>query len=102
MASLLVLTGVSTPADLLAAPPHQRPTHLATDLAGLFTVDSGTEGWQVQRRGAGLELGGAGAPIAALRALSAAAWREGGQRPAITASSPAALAALRALGLAPA
>ncbi|MFD4466659.1 HAD-IIA family hydrolase [Rhodococcus sp. NPDC058505] len=33
--SLLVLTGVSTPADLLAAPPAQRPTYLATALAAL-------------------------------------------------------------------
>ena len=36
MDSLLVLTGVSGPADLLAAPPQRRPTYVAADLAGLF------------------------------------------------------------------
>lgn len=39
MDSLLVLTGVSTPADLLAAPPHQRPTHVAANSAALSTPD---------------------------------------------------------------
>ncbi|GAA1480071.1 hypothetical protein GCM10009624_05110 [Gordonia sinesedis] len=34
--SLLVLTGVSTPTDLLLAPPEQRPTYVADGLAGLF------------------------------------------------------------------
>ncbi|WP_433826042.1 HAD-IIA family hydrolase [Actinoplanes sp. CA-015351] len=34
--SLLVLTGVSGPADLLAAPPHRRPTFVAADLSALF------------------------------------------------------------------
>ncbi|MET3806938.1 HAD superfamily hydrolase (TIGR01450 family) [Nakamurella sp. UYEF19] len=38
MPSLFVLTGVSTPADLLAAPPARRPTYVAFDLRGL--VDS--------------------------------------------------------------
>ncbi|MBB2943123.1 HAD superfamily hydrolase (TIGR01450 family) [Actinoplanes lutulentus] len=36
MDSLLVLTGVSGPADLLAAPPHRRPTYVAADLSALF------------------------------------------------------------------
>ncbi len=39
MDSLLVLTGVSTRADALAAPPNQRPTFVAEDLSALFTVD---------------------------------------------------------------
>jgi glycerol-1-phosphatase len=34
--SLLVLTGVSRPADAVLAPPGQRPTYLARDLAGLL------------------------------------------------------------------
>jgi HAD superfamily hydrolase (TIGR01457 family) len=34
--SLLVLSGVSTAADLLAAPPEQRPTYLAADIRGLL------------------------------------------------------------------
>jgi len=33
--SLLVLTGVNSVADLLGAPPEQRPTYVATDLRGL-------------------------------------------------------------------
>ena len=33
--SLLVLTGVSTAADLLAAPPELRPTYVARDLSAL-------------------------------------------------------------------
>ena len=33
--SLLVLTGVTRPADLLLAPPDRRPTYVAADLAGL-------------------------------------------------------------------
>ena len=35
--SLLVLTGVSHPSDLLAAPPEQRPTYLGRDLTALFS-----------------------------------------------------------------
>lgn len=35
MASLMVLTGVHGPMDLLRAPQHRRPTHLAYDLSGL-------------------------------------------------------------------
>ena len=33
--SLLVFTGVTRVVDLLAAPPHQRPTYVAADLRGL-------------------------------------------------------------------
>ena len=33
--SLLVLTGVTTPADLLLAPPQRRPAYIAADLGGL-------------------------------------------------------------------
>jgi glycerol-1-phosphatase len=34
--SLLVLTGVTQPADVVLAPPQQRPTYLAYDLGGLL------------------------------------------------------------------
>ena len=34
--SMLVLTGVTRPADAVLAPPHQRPTYLAHDLSGLL------------------------------------------------------------------
>lgn len=36
--SLLVLTGVTRAADLLAAPPHHRPTFVAEDLRGLLVA----------------------------------------------------------------
>ena len=36
MDSLLVLTGVSTAADLDAAPPDRRPTYVARDLSALL------------------------------------------------------------------
>ncbi|GAB3146836.1 HAD-IIA family hydrolase [Micromonospora sonneratiae] len=39
MDSLLVLTGVSSLADLLDAPPSARPTFVARDLGGLFEMD---------------------------------------------------------------
>jgi glycerol 3-phosphatase-2 len=98
--SLLVLTGVSQPRDLIAAPPHQRPTYVAADLAGLFAdVDTlaitgeGT-GWQL-RDG---ELTGHGDPIAALRALAAAAW-DGQDVTAVRGATDDAAQALRALGL---
>ena len=34
--SMLVLTGVSRPRDVVAAPPEQRPTYIGTDLRSLF------------------------------------------------------------------
>jgi HAD superfamily hydrolase (TIGR01450 family) len=98
MDSLLVLTGVTTPGDLLAAPPHRRPTHIGADLTALFTVDGGPEGWEVRRREGRLELAAAGTVVGALRALCAAAWA-GSAPTAVAPGSPEAEAALRALGL---
>ncbi|MGZ4590694.1 MAG: HAD-IIA family hydrolase [Actinomycetes bacterium] len=79
--SLLVLTGVSTPADLVVAVPAQRPTYLAVDLrSGLLAahppVTSGADGWTcggrtVSRAGA---ITGEGEDIDALRAACVAAW----------------------------
>jgi glycerol 3-phosphatase-2 len=40
MDSILVLTGVSTPTDLFAAPPSARPTYVAMDLGGLYEPDA--------------------------------------------------------------
>jgi glycerol-1-phosphatase len=106
MASLLVLTGVSTAADLLAAPPHQRPSHVAEDLRGLFTPDGvvaladGAGDWATQRHGAGVELTGSGSHLAALAALCAVAWGPHALAvDEISAGSPAAATALKALGL---
>jgi HAD superfamily hydrolase (TIGR01450 family) len=108
MDSLLVLTGVCGPRDLLAAPPARRPTHVAADLSGLFDVDGALRvpvpsgevgGWRVTRTGAGrLEVTGDGDALDLLRLLCGAAWAEPAT-PRVTAGSPAAAAALRGLDL---
>lgn len=91
--SLLVLTGVTTAVDLLAAPPGLRPTYVSAGLAGLLTAHPAPErlagdrwacgGWTATASaaapgdgaGPGLVLGGAGRDdIDALRALCAAGW----------------------------
>jgi hypothetical protein len=81
--SLLVLTGVTSPAEAVLAPPSQRATYLAEDLTGLLephpavTVQGGAfgcGGWTARQDGDRLELTGAGEPIDGLRALCAAAW----------------------------
>jgi glycerol 3-phosphatase-2 len=104
MDSLLVLTGVAGPADLLGAPRTRRPTYVAADLDGLFApadaaaVGSGTAGWQVRVDGRDLVLDGDGPAEAALRALCVAAWDT--DRPRIRAEGGAAEKALVELGLA--
>jgi len=81
--SLLVLTGVTSPAEAVLAPPSQRPTYLAQDLDGLLephpevsSADGafGCGGWTAARTDDQLELSGDGERIDGLRALCAAAW----------------------------
>ena len=81
--SMLVLTGVTGTAEAVLAPPHQRPTYLAEDLAGLVethpavTAEAGgfsCGGWTACWEGDRLELAGGGSRIDGLRALCAAAW----------------------------
>jgi glycerol-1-phosphatase len=81
--SLLVLTGVTSPTEAVLAPPEQRPTYIAEDLAGLLephpavTSDDGAfgcGGWTARLDGNQLELTGGGGHIDGLRALCAAAW----------------------------
>ena len=81
--SLLVLTGVTGPAEAVLAPPSQRPTYLAEDLAGLLephpdvtSADGAFScgGWTATRTEDQLELSGDGERIDGLRALCAAAW----------------------------
>lgn len=92
MESLLVLTGVTTPAELLAAPDDRRPTHVAADLAALSTPDESSRlpewssgaarkgRWRVtsEDRQLVLETGPDPASpedgVDALRALARAAW----------------------------
>jgi hypothetical protein len=98
---MLVLTGVTAPADLLLAPPPQRPTYLARSVRGLLDrqpapVRDGDAwscgGWRV---GPGLRRTGSGDDLDALRALCAAAWA-----PAAAATDPdTARAAVRGLDL---
>ncbi|WP_103503850.1 MULTISPECIES: HAD hydrolase-like protein [unclassified Streptomyces] len=98
--SLLVLTGVTDGAQLLAAPPEHRPTYLAADLRGLLAPLAapvpedggfGCAGWRARAVGGSLELEGEGDPVDGLRALCAAAWTAAGER-------PSALDAEQALG----
>jgi glycerol 3-phosphatase-2 len=82
--SMLVLTGVTNPAEAVLAPPGQRPTYLADDLNGLLqphpevTAAVGGAytcgGWTAHWTGDQLELDGRGERIDGLRALCAATW----------------------------
>jgi len=82
--SLLVLTGVTSPADLLLAPPDRRPTYVAADLGGLNAgqpevTRSGDEfscgGWTATAGADGRPMAsGSGDRVDGLRALCAAAW----------------------------
>jgi glycerol 3-phosphatase-2 len=103
--SLLVFTGVSRPADAIAAAPVRRPAYLARDLGGLLTphpevtpADGGLRcgGWTARLApDAGqLELSGSGDPLDALRALCGAAWSAPGP-----VTPDVAAAALRGLDL---
>ncbi|MFE7664475.1 HAD-IIA family hydrolase [Streptomyces celluloflavus] len=85
--SLLVLTGVTTAAELLAAPPQHRPTYVDADLRGILgpqptvsAADGGFRcgGWTAALSGDALVLDGDGAPLDGLRALCAAAWTAAG------------------------
>jgi glycerol-1-phosphatase len=114
--SMLVLTGVSQPADAVLAPPQCRPTYLAVDLTGLLephpdviTADGAFRcaAWTVrlmsddgppvpgrQTASARLEVSGSGQPIDGLRALCAAAW----SAEAVTAEAVTAEMAHSAVG----
>jgi glycerol-1-phosphatase len=90
MDTLLVLTGVSTPADVLAAEPRMRPTYLAADLSamGLPAQTSrvaAVPGWSVEVSRDAVTLtaapvaeqvggGASDGPVDALRALCTAVW----------------------------
>ncbi|KUH36296.1 MULTISPECIES: HAD-IIA family hydrolase [Streptomyces] len=86
--SLLVLTGVTDPARLLAAVPEHRPTYVDADLRGLLTGQPEVSaagggfccgGWTASVDGGALVLDGTGEPMDGLRALCAAAWTDAGE-----------------------
>ncbi|MFE9806677.1 HAD hydrolase-like protein [Streptomyces sp. NPDC005548] len=86
--SLLVLTGVTDGAQLLAAPPQHRPTYVDADLRGMLTGQPEVEeagegfrcgGWTAKAGSEELELSGDGEAIDGLRALCAAAWTAAGE-----------------------
>lgn len=85
--SLLVLTGVTDGAQLLAAPPQHRPTYVDADLRGLLTGQPEITregdgfrcgGWTATAGADRLELTGDGGAMDGLRALCAAAWTAAG------------------------
>jgi len=87
MDSLLVLTGVTTLEDLLAAPPERRPTYVSSDLGGLFephprpvAEDGGVRcgGWTAEVVDGTAHLTGNGNRDDGIRALADACWRAGG------------------------
>lgn len=90
VASLLVLTGVATPPEVVAAPRGLRPTYVAEGLAdGLLephprvaAVDGGWAcgGWTAGRDGT---LTGAGSRVDAVRAACVTAWSGRSDAPAL-------------------
>ena len=81
--SLLVLSGVAGPRDLLTASPAHRPTHLALDVSGLHRPPApverdgdewAREGWTARWEAGRLRLKGGGDPLDGLRVACAAAW----------------------------
>lgn len=101
--SLLVLTGVSTAAQLLGASPSERPTYLAESLDALTARPDELRigprpGWTVTPDADTLVATGSGEPFDLLRALCDAAWSVG--KSAVRAGDEAAADALTRLGLA--
>lgn len=81
--SLLVLTGVSGPVDLLTAGVDRRPTYVSADLSGLFRPADESRvpasgpvagGWRVSQEGDRAVLDGSGDPLDALRLLCGVTW----------------------------
>jgi HAD superfamily hydrolase (TIGR01450 family) len=81
--SMLVLTGVTRLAELVAADPSERPTYLAVELDGLLTAHRAPEavnggfaagGWQASAVEGRLVVRGTGAADDWWRAVAAAAW----------------------------
>jgi glycerol-1-phosphatase len=109
MDALLVLTGVSRPAELISAPPPLRPRYVAADLTALLRPAADSEiaarpGWRVDVRPDGTvrlscdKAAGEPDPLAALCALCHACWSAGVVPRNVEPADPAARHALAALG----
>jgi hypothetical protein len=82
---LLVLTGVTGLGELVAAPPEQRPTYIAADLAGLLEAhptpaEDGDGavvlgGWRATVDGGRLSVTGSGETGDWWRVCAVAGWR---------------------------
>jgi glycerol-1-phosphatase len=108
--SLLVLSGVTRPAEVLLAPARRRPSYLAADVSGLNVSHpevTGADGafrcggWTASAAAGGkdwLAISGSGGWLDGLRALCAAAWAGGPPDVSPEARRAAAEAALRAIG----
>ncbi|GAA5118468.1 HAD-IIA family hydrolase [Haloechinothrix salitolerans] len=82
MDAMLVLSGVTTPAEILAAPEGQRPRYLADDVAAVTsTAEALAVGarpdWRIDVGDDELRVAGSGEPLDLLRALCPLAWRHG-------------------------
>lgn len=115
--SLLVFTGVSTPAEVITAPASRRPVHLGFDMRAVVDADrtvdvtTGGAGWDAELSGGGLSLArdattatdGVHPDADALHALAALAqvsWAaDEAPTGGVTAADDAAAAALDRLGL---
>jgi HAD superfamily hydrolase (TIGR01450 family) len=108
--SLLVLSGVTRPVDLLCAPPRRRPTYVASHLEGLVTAHpavgvtarTACGPWTATRTGGEVLLAGEGEAeqeIDALRALCGAAWSGPGAPERVRAAGACAEVVLAELGL---
>ncbi|MFD9945558.1 HAD-IIA family hydrolase [Nonomuraea sp. NPDC059023] len=77
--SLLVLTGVAGPLDVLTAPPEHRPTYVAEDLRALGEdYPEVRRGWRATWVDGSLRLEGDGTWIDGLRTACEAAWAAAG------------------------
>jgi glycerol 3-phosphatase-2 len=81
--SLLVMTGVTGLAELVAARPKERPTYVAPDLGGLHerheapSLDEGSAvlgGWRAAVRGGVLEVDGSGSTADWWRVVAVTSW----------------------------
>ncbi|MEO6510776.1 MAG: HAD-IIA family hydrolase [Nocardioides sp.] len=81
--SLLVMTGVTGPAELVAAPAGHRPTYVAADLAGLLEAQGVVEvdgtsarlgGWTADVGEGAVEVAGQGSADDWWRVVAASGW----------------------------